>query len=78
MPNGQVTVPEQLRERFRLLPEVEVEVETEAEDTAARVHEARNPAGETRGQRLARLAWGSATDRRMTTDEIMAMTRGEE
>jgi bifunctional DNA-binding transcriptional regulator/antitoxin component of YhaV-PrlF toxin-antitoxin module len=78
MPNGQITVPEQLRERFRLLPETEVEVEAETEGSAARVLKARNPAGETRGQRLARLAWGSATDRSMTTDEIMAMTRGEE
>lgn len=76
MPNGQVTLPEGIRARLGLRAETEVDVETEG--SAARVAKARQPAGETRGQRLVRLARGSATDRAMTTDEIMAMTRGEE
>ncbi len=78
MPNGQVTVPEQLRERFRLLPETEVEVESETADTAAWVHKAKNPASGTRGQRLVRKLRGSAPPGGPTTDEIMAWTRGEE
>jgi len=73
---GRVTIPARVREELGLKPGDEVEFE--AEGSAARVTRATHPTGETRGQRLVRLAWGSATDRSMTTDEIMAMTRGEE
>jgi len=71
---GQVTIPARVREELGLKPGDEVETE----GSAARVVRATHPTAETRGQRLVRLAWGSATDRSMTTDQIMAMTRGEE
>lgn len=76
MPNGQVTLPEAIRERIGLWPETEVDVETD--DSAARVVKARHPKGETRGQRLVRKLRGSAPPGGPTTDEIMAWTRGEE
>jgi AbrB family looped-hinge helix DNA binding protein len=72
---GQVTIPVEIREKAGLLPGAEVDFELEGE--GVRIVRARAPRGETRGQRAVRLLRGSATVR-MTTDEIMALTRGEE
>jgi len=74
MPNGQVTLPEQIRERLRLLPETDLEFETA--NGAAHVVKARG--SETRGERLVRRLRGSAPPGGPSTDEIMAWTRGEE
>jgi AbrB family looped-hinge helix DNA binding protein len=72
---GQVTIPVEIREKAGLLPGAEVDFELDGE--GVRIVRATAPRGETRGQRAVRLLRGSATVR-MTTDEVMALTRGEE
>jgi AbrB family looped-hinge helix DNA binding protein len=72
---GQVTIPIAIREKAGLLPHTEVDFELDGD--AVRIVRAKNPRGETRGERAVRRLWGSATVK-MSTDEIMALTRGEE
>lgn len=70
---GQVTIPQALREKFGLLPATEVAFE-EAEGGVLI-----KPAATSRRrqvERWLRRARGSATVK-LTTDEIMALTRGE-
>ena len=68
---GQVTIPQEIRVRLGLLPHTKVEFELA--EGHARIRKA---ADDTRGQRIVATLRGSA-DVRMTTDEIMALTRGE-
>ena len=72
---GQVTIPVEIREKTGLLPGTEVDFRLDG----ATVHmfKARAPKRETRGQEIVRRLRGSAT-MKMSTDEIMARTRGEE
>ena len=72
---GQVTIPVAIREKAGLLPGMEVDFELAGE--GVRIVRAKAPKGETRGERAVRRLWGSATVK-MSTDEIMALTRGEE
>lgn len=76
---GQVTIPAHIREQAGLLPHTEVEFEFDGE--TVRIVKAgtgeRPGRGESRGQRAVRLLRGSGTVQ-MTTDEIMALTRGDE
>ena len=74
---GQVTIPAEIRERAGLLPHTEVEFELDG-DGAVRIVRAKPSGrrGESRGERAVRLLRGRATVR-MSTDEIMALTRGE-
>jgi AbrB family looped-hinge helix DNA binding protein len=72
---GQVTIPVAIREKAGLLPGTEVEFECVGD--TVRIIRAKAPKGETRGQRAVRLLLGSGSGK-MTTDEIMALTRGEE
>ena len=72
---GQVTIPVEIREKAGLLPGTEVAFELDGE--SVRIVRSTSPRRETRGQRAVRLLRGSGTVR-MTTDEIMALTRGEE
>jgi AbrB family looped-hinge helix DNA binding protein len=72
---GQVTIPVAIREKAGLLPGTEVEFECEGD--TVRMVRSKAPKGETRGQRAVRLLLGSGSGK-MTTDEIMALTRGEE
>jgi AbrB family looped-hinge helix DNA binding protein len=72
---GQVTIPVEIREKAGLLPGTEVDFELA--DDSVRIVRAKAPKGETRGQRAVRLLRGSATVK-MSTDEIMALTRGED
>lgn len=67
---GQVTIPQEIRERLGLLPYSEVEFEIDGD--SVRIRKARQ--ARTRGARLVAQARGSAT-RRLTTDEILALTR---
>ncbi len=71
---GQVTIPAEIREKAGLFPDTEVEVEFDGE--AVRIVK-KAPTGETRGERAIRLLRGRATAG-MSTDEIMALTRGED
>lgn len=68
---GQVTIPVEIRERFGLLPDTEVEWEATAH--AVRLRKARKGAG--RGARLVRRLKGRG-DVRLSTDQILALTRG--
>jgi antitoxin PrlF len=69
---GQVTIPAEIREQLGLLPNTEVLFETDGFVVTIRKVE-----GATRrGQRIVDHLRGRATTR-MTTDEIMALTRGE-
>lgn len=71
---GQVTIPQEIREKAGLLPGTEVEFELDGE--AVRIRRSETPIAPGRGaQIVARLA-GSATIK-MTTDEIMALMRGD-
>lgn len=72
---GQVTIPVEIREKAGLLPGTEVAFELDRK--GVRIVRSTSPRRETRGQRAVRLLRGSGTVR-MTTDEIMALTRGEE
>ncbi len=72
---GQVTIPIAIREKTGLLPHTEVDFELDGE--AVRIVRAKAPRGETHGERAVRLLRGRANVK-MSTDEIMALTRGEE
>jgi AbrB family looped-hinge helix DNA binding protein len=67
---GQVTIPLEIREQLGLLPHTEVEFEIEGD--AVKVRRARQ--SRQRGRRLVERMRGRGT-RRLTTDEILAMTR---
>ena len=73
---GQVTIPQAVREQAGLLPETEVEFVVESDGVRiVKVDQARRPSrGALAVERLRRSA-GHVT---MSTDEIMALTRGEE
>lgn len=68
---GQVTIPIDIRERAGLLPHTEVEWVMEDGKVVLRPAD-----GLTRGERIVARLSGAATDRSMTADEIMEMTRG--
>jgi AbrB family looped-hinge helix DNA binding protein len=69
---GQVTIPQEIREKLGLLPHTEVIFEIDG--TAVRIRRvAKREAG--RGRRLIERMRGRS-DIRMSTDEIMALTRG--
>jgi len=67
---GQVTIPKDMRDRFGLQPETEVEFVAEG-NTLRLVH----ATGAGRGRKLVKRIRGMATAA-MSTDEIMALTRG--
>ena len=69
---GQVTIPQNIREKLGLLPYCEVEFHIVGDAVRMR----KMPGSKSRGQRLLE-AMGKAKKPGMTTDEIMAMTRGE-
>jgi AbrB family looped-hinge helix DNA binding protein len=71
---GQVTIPQDIRERAGLMPGTDVEFEIEA-GAVRLLKTTRNGPRKTRGQRLVERLKG-AGDFRMTTDEIIALMRG--
>jgi len=70
---GQVTIPLPIREKLGLLPNTEVEFEIDRD--AVRMTRAKTPRKADRGRALIEHMRGRAT-RRITTDEIMKLTRG--
>lgn len=70
---GQVTIPIEIRERHGFLPETEVEFREEG-NTVRIIKSERG--GSTRGERIVAALRGTA-DIKMTTEEIMALTRGD-
>ncbi|HET6319841.1 MAG TPA: AbrB/MazE/SpoVT family DNA-binding domain-containing protein [Chloroflexota bacterium] len=71
---GQVTIPVEIRERLGLLPNSEVEFSVEG--TAVRIRKARRGRKQGRGRSIVEHLRGKATSG-LTTDQIMALTRGE-
>ncbi len=71
---GQVTIPVEIREQLGLLPHTEVVFEVEGD--AVRLRKAEDQE-DGRGEQLVRRLRGKATVE-MTTEEILALTRGEE
>ncbi len=69
---GQVTIPQEIRERFGLLPDTEVEFV--ARRHSVQIVKAANPARPTRGRQVVRRLRGRASVK-MSTDEILALTR---
>ena len=69
---GQITIPKQFRDQLELLPGTEVEFEVLGNSLVIRKSSNRRR----RGQTLVATMRGTATVK-MTTDEIMALTRGE-
>jgi AbrB family looped-hinge helix DNA binding protein len=71
---GQVTIPLEVRNKLGLLPHTEVEFDVVGDH--ARIRKVRRSAGPgSRGQKAVAAIRGTATTS-MTTDEIMALTRG--
>jgi AbrB family looped-hinge helix DNA binding protein len=71
---GQVTIPAKIREQAGLLPHTEVNFEFDGK--AVRIVRAKSTRLDGRGSRLVAHLRGRG-DIAMTTDEIMALTRGE-
>ena len=72
---GQVTIPQDIRNRLGLLPNTKVEFELAGDH--ARIRKARGPSGESvRGRMVLEVLRGTA-DTRMSTNEILALTRRE-
>ncbi|GAB6062696.1 AbrB/MazE/SpoVT family DNA-binding domain-containing protein [Deferrisoma palaeochoriense] len=70
---GQVTIPQPIREKLGFLPGTEVEFVVEG--NTLRV--VKSVKGANRGQRIVETLRDKATSR-MTTDEILALTRGDD
>ena len=72
---GQVTIPQEIRERLGLLPYSEVEFDVVGDSVRIR----KKKGSLTRGQRLIQhLKRGHKPMPGMTTDELMALTRGDD
>jgi AbrB family looped-hinge helix DNA binding protein len=70
---GQVTIPIEIREKAGLLPQTEVRFVLDEDGVRIVREDQGEPA---RGRKLVEHLRGRGT-RKMTTDEIMALTRGE-
>ncbi len=74
---GQVTIPQDVRKSLGIFPGTEVEFVLDG--NSANLIKTKPINGHiSRGERAVALLAGSATDTRFTTDEILAMTRGED
>jgi AbrB family looped-hinge helix DNA binding protein len=74
---GQVTIPQEIRERMGLLPNTEVEFRTDG-DLVFLVKATVASSRPTRGERLMTALRSNRSDfGGMTTDEVMALLRGE-
>jgi len=72
---GQVTIPLPIRQRLGIVPGSEVEFELDGDE--ARLRKASPEPGQGPGWALVESMRGRATSG-MTTDEIMALTRGDD
>ena len=70
---GQVTIPREIREKMGLLPHSEVEFIIEGNAVYLR----KEKGAQARGKKLVEKMRGRATVR-MSTDEVMALTRGDD
>jgi AbrB family looped-hinge helix DNA binding protein len=74
---GQVTIPQEVRERLGIFPGTEVEFVVHG-DSAKLVKTKPKNGRLSRGERAVALLVGSATDKSMTTDQILSLTRGDD
>lgn len=72
---GQVTIPQEIRNRLGLLPHTKVEFELAGDH--ARIRKAQPRPGEGVRGRLALEVLRGTADGRMSTDQILALTRGK-
>ena len=72
---GQVTIPQRVREEAGLLPDTEVEFIVEP--NGVRIVKSDTDSGRSRGDRVIERLRRNAGHITMSTDEIMALTRGE-
>ena len=72
---GQVTIPQAIREQLGLLPHCEVTFDVVG--NSVRIRKAKTGRKMTRGEMIVEHLRGTG-NKRFTTDEIMAMTRGED
>lgn len=72
---GQVTIPLSVRNQLGLLPHTQVEFEIVGKEARIRKLERKDGAGD-RGNKLLEALRGTANSR-MSTDEILALTRGD-
>lgn len=72
---GQVTIPQAVREQTGLLPNTEVEFVVD--EGVVTIVKSVAPARTSRGARAVQRLRASGSAVNMTTDEIMALTRGE-
>ncbi|MBV8631156.1 MAG: AbrB/MazE/SpoVT family DNA-binding domain-containing protein [Silvibacterium sp.] len=73
---GQVTIPQEIRNRLGLLPHTEVEFEIVGDHVRMRKATPLTGVGP-RGRRAVEVLQGTA-DLRMSTDELMELLRGED
>jgi AbrB family looped-hinge helix DNA binding protein len=73
---GQVTIPIAIREKTGLMPHTEVEFAYEANGTVRIFRAAKKGKRKSRGEEAIERMRGRG-DIKMTTEEIMALTRGE-
>ncbi len=71
---GQITIPQEIRKRFGLLPQTLVEFVITPE--GPRLVRARS--GQTRGKQMIARMRQSRRKMRLTTDEAMQLTRGDD
>ena len=75
---GQVTIPQEIRERLGLMPLTEVEFDIVGDSVRIRKRVTGTTGKKSRGQMLLEvMASGPRPKPGMTTDELMALTRGE-
>jgi AbrB family looped-hinge helix DNA binding protein len=72
---GQVTIPQHIREQAGFLPNTEVDFEVEG--PVVKIVKARQPKAMTRGDLVVETLRRGRGQIRMTTDEIMELTRGD-
>ncbi|PYR39775.1 MAG: AbrB family transcriptional regulator [Acidobacteria bacterium] len=71
---GQVTIPQAIRERLGLLPYSEVEFDVVGDSVRIR----KKRGSKTRGQKLLELMRRAKPKPGLTTDQLMALTRGDD
>jgi len=71
---GQVTIPQAIREQLGLLPNTDVEFVVEG--ASVRIQKTRKTKPRSRGAQAVEALRGRSRGVRMSTDEIMRLTRG--
>lgn len=73
---GQVTIPQEIREKLGLLPYSEVEFDIVGDSVRIRKAKVKGKGKPSRGQMMLEAMRRAPKGNGMTTDEIMALTRG--